>query len=76
MKRKDFIKQLNEKTAEELKVYVIDMRKDLEKKKIELAFGKSKDQNEIRKLNQNIAQALTIYQVKLSEKDIILGAKQ
>ena len=63
MKKKE-LEELKMKTIEELKRFVVDLRDEVGKLRIEKGLGKLTDTNAIKNKNKAIARALTFLSIK------------
>lgn len=68
MKKKE-LEELKMKTIEELKRFVVDLRDEVGKLKIEKGLGKLADTNAIKNKNKAIARALTFLSMKSVQID-------
>jgi len=64
MKTKDFLKDINHKTKDELEKIIDDLKIRLLKFKFDLIQGKVKNIRDIKKTRKNIARTLTILKIK------------
>ena len=68
MKKKE-LEELKMKTIEELKRFVVDLRDEVGKLRIEKGLGKLTDTNAIKNKNKAIARALTFLTIKSVQID-------
>lgn len=68
MKKKELVKQLREKTIDELKMEIQNTQRELEKSTIEQGFSGVKNPRERRNVRKKRARAWTILKEKLVSK--------
>jgi len=66
-KRSDHIKQLREQTPDELRGTIGELRRTIEKVRIDQGFSRTGDQHDLRKKRQELAQAETILKEMLNQ---------
>ncbi len=69
MKKKE-LEELKMKTIEELKRFIVDLRDEVGKLKIEKGLGKLINTNAIKNKNKDIARALTFLSMKSVKIDV------